>query len=121
LPPNLIDDLNSYDQPKSTHENMSQLLIMKDLKLKYQNTSTKENDLYYLSHKEFYNIVNNYIQRNLLFYTVLLKEFIITFCEINNFNAKDINFFQECLGISFPLLYLPFKNYSSTIPTRNIK
>lgn len=80
---------------------MNQLLIMKDLKQKYQSASSKERDIFYLSHKEYYNIVNNYIQRNLLFYTVLLKEFIITFCEVNNFNAKDINFFQECLGIFF--------------------
>lgn len=53
------------------------------------------------AHKDYHNTVNNYIFGNLLFYTVLLKEFIVTFCEINTLNAKDIYFFDETLQFFF--------------------
>ncbi len=83
---------------KDSNETQSQFIVLRELNLKYQSFSKKERNVYYLSHKEYYNTVNNYILRNLLFYTVLLKEFIIAFCELNTFNSKDINFFLECLG-----------------------
>lgn len=94
-----MDDLTGLSQSKSMNEHTNQLAILKDLKAKYINFSSEERDFFYLSHKEFYNTLNNYILKNLLFYTVLLKEFIIAFSEINNFSPKEINFFQEVTGI----------------------
>ncbi len=93
----MIEDLNSYDQSRSE---VLLLDILKELNSKYPARGNGRRNLKneeFHSHKDYHNTVNNYIFGNLLFYTVLLKEFIVTFCEINTLNAKDIYFFDETL------------------------
>ena len=47
----------------------------------------------------YYHYVNNYVMKNLLFYTCLLREFYMVFSELTMVSIKDVFFLREIMGI----------------------
>ena len=84
---NLIDDLSRFDYSGR----ISQISP-------YAPFSLSKPSLMILMSKDYLQYVNQFILRNILFYTCLLREFLIVLSELNNVSIKDIFFLRELLS-----------------------